>query len=243
MYNVPKSYLKLLFEFIGENPMNIKKIIRSRRKTIALQVCNDATLIVKAPFGVRNDVIEKIVLKHHKWLEKKKKEILSRDLRFIKKEYVNEESFLFLGKYYRLKLVKVHETEDELVLQDGCFYLRGDVVNPKEVFIVWYKKAAYEKISQRVYWYAQKRGLKYNQVKISNAQKRWGSCTHLDNLNFSWRLVMAPLPVIDYVVVHELVHLIEKNHSKSFWNKVRLLMPDYKSRRNWLRKNEYLLSL
>jgi predicted metal-dependent hydrolase len=223
--------------------VDIKKIIHSKRKTIALQVCEDTTLLVRAPFGVGEDVIEKVILKHQKWLENKKKEILARDISFTKKEFVNGEGFLFLGKSYRLKIVEDNGIDNKLLFKDSYFYLKGVVKNPRETFIGWYKKEAYQKISERVDWYAQKRGFKYNQVKISNAQKRWGSCSHLGNLNFSWRLIMAPMPVIDYVVVHELVHLIEKNHSKSFWNKVRLLLPDYKKQREWLKKNGYLLKI
>lgn len=87
------------------------------------------------------------------------------------------------------------------------FFLSKDALpKARQVFINWYKKAAYEKIMERVKFYAQKRGFIYDRVKITNAEKRWGSCARR-NLNFSWRLIMAPLPVIDYVVVHELVHL------------------------------------
>lgn len=89
----------------------------------------------------------------------------------------------------------------------------------------------------------QKRDFKYNKVNITNAQRRWGSCSAKGNLNFSWRLIMASLSVIDYVIVHELVHLEEKNHGRSFWTKVKLLMPDYKKHEDWLKKNGYLLTL
>lgn len=223
--------------------MKIKKIIRSRRKTIALQVCDDATLIVRAPIGVRDDVIQKMIARHHQWLEKKGKEILSRDLNITKREYINGETLLYLGKYFRLKVVKSDEVDDKITLKDGYFYLRGDIIKPREAFVDWYRKEAYQKIFERVGWYGERQGFQYKQVKISNARKRWGSCSHLGNLNFSWRLIMAPMPVIDYVVVHELVHLIERNHSRSFWNKVSHIMPDYRKHRSWLKKNGYLLNL
>jgi len=224
-------------------PMQIKKIIRSKRKTITLQVCDDATLIVKAPFKTGDNIIKQVINNHHKWLENKKKEILSRDIKYFKKKFVNGEGFLYLGQTYRLKLVNAHQPRESLALNDGYFYLQENVIDRRDAFLVWYKKKAYENISERVRWYAQKRGFRYHQVKISNAQKQWGSCTHLSNLNFSWRLVMAVPAVIDYVVVHELVHLIEKNHSRSFWNKVQLIIPDYEKHRNWLKKNGYLLNL
>lgn len=96
---------------------------------------------------------------------------------------------------------------------------------------------------KRVEWYAQIRGFQYNKISITAAQKRWGSCTCGGNLNFPWRLIMAYLAVVDYVVVHELIHLEEKNHSRVFWNKVGMLIPDYKKYQEWLKKNGHLLRL
>jgi predicted metal-dependent hydrolase len=80
-------------------------------------------------------------------------------------------------------------------------------------------------------------------MDITNAQKRWGSCSHQGNLNFAWRLIMAPLPIIDSVVVHELVHLEVKNHSKAFWNKVEISHPQYKEHKDWLKNMGHLLRL
>lgn len=222
---------------------DIKKIIRSRRKTIALQVCDDGCLVIKAPLGIQNDIIENVISKHRKWLEKKKKEILSRKHNFTQKKFINEEEFLYLGLPYQLRIIKAKQEENLLILKDGYFYLSERASDPKKIFILWYQREAYREILRRVNWYAKRDGFKYNHVKISNAKTRWGSCSSLGNLNFSWRLIMAPLEVIDYIVIHELVHLIEKNHSRSFWNKVFLLMPDYKSHKKWLNENGYLLNL
>jgi len=221
--------------------VEIKKIIRSKRKTISLQVSDDATLIVRAPFKVNEEIINRVILKHSNWIEKKKKEMQLRDVKFSKKEYVNGEGFLYLWNYYRLRLVENQETP--LNFKNGFYLSKEYLANAEEIFIDWYKEKAYEKISERVKWYAQKRGFKYNKISITNAQKRWGSCSCCNNLNFSWRLIMAPLPVVDYVIVHELVHLDEKNHSKTFWNKVKMLITDYKKHQEWLKKSGHLLRL
>ncbi|MEA1940143.1 MAG: SprT family zinc-dependent metalloprotease [Candidatus Caldatribacteriota bacterium] len=221
--------------------MEIKKIIRSNRKTIALQVCDDTNLIVRAPFKVSEEIIDRVILKHINWIEKKKKEMQLRDMRFPKKKYVNGEGFLYLGNYYRLRLVENQEVP--LNFENGFILSKKYLSQAKDIFIGWYKKKAYEKISERVEWYAQKRGLIYNKIKITSAQKRWGSCSCRNNLNFPWRLIMAPLPVVDYVIIHELVHFGEKNHSRRFWNKVKMLMPNYKEHQNWLKKNGHLLRL
>lgn len=221
--------------------VKIEKIIRTKRKTIALQVTDNATLIVRAPFNVDYSTIISIVQKHKRWIEKKKEEIEKRDPKFYPKEFVNGEGFLYLGRYYKLKIVD--NQKEPLKFENGFYLLRYVLPQAKEIFIEWYKKAAYEKISERVKWYAKKSGFKYNRINITNAQKRWGSCSYEGSLNFSWRLIMAPLRVVDYVVVHELVHLEEKNHKKNFWNKVKVLMPDYERYDKWLKENSYLLRL
>jgi len=222
--------------------IEIDKIIRTKRKTISLQITDDATLIVRAPFDVSEQTIKSVVNKHMNWIEKKKKNILVRDPKFVKKEFVNGEGFMYLGRYYKLNIVNKQKTP--LVFNNNHFSLLRDYLPvARELFINWYKERAYEKISERVEWYARKRGFIYNKINITNANQRWGSCSSKRNLNFSWRLIMAPLPVIDYVIVHELVHLEERNHTKSFWNKVKILIPDYEKYRDWLNKNGYLLRL
>ena len=221
--------------------IRIERIIRTKRRTVALQMTDSATLVVRAPFYLKDEKIREIIVKHRKWIEKKKEEIEKRDPKYSPKEFVNGEGFLYLGRCYKLKIV---DFQDEPLKFDNGFYLAKDVLpEAKEIFIHWYKNMACKKISERVEWYAKKRGFKYKDIRITNAQKRWGSCSPTGNLNFSWRLVMAPLPVIDYVVVHELVHLEERNHTKSFWTKVKILMPDYEKYKHWLKKNGYLLRL
>ncbi len=221
--------------------IRIEKIIRSKRKSIAMYINNDAALIVKAPFNTSEEVINKVVLRYKDRLQKTQKEIQLRNLKFKKKEFINGERFLYLGNYYNLKLVDNREIL--LDFKDEFLLSKKYLSYAKNIFIIWYKRRAYETISQRVKLYAQKRGFKYNKINITNAQKRWGSCSCQGNLCFAWRLIMAPLPIVDSVVVHELVHLNEKNHSKAFWNEVKMLNPEHKKHKDWLKKNSYLLRL
>jgi predicted metal-dependent hydrolase len=216
--------------FIGgdivDTEIEIEKIVRTERKSIALQVTDDATLIVRAPVYVDDETIERVVLKRKYWIEKNRNSILKRDPKFSTREFVNGEGFLYLGKYYKLTIVDEQETA--LELGNGFCLSRELLPNARQVFILWY---------------AQKSGFEYNNINITKAQKRWGSCSSKRNLNFSWRLIMAPLSVVDYVVVHELVHLEEKNHTKMFRNKVKMLMPNYEKHKEWLKRNGYLLRL
>ncbi|MFN3481235.1 MAG: M48 family metallopeptidase [Thermodesulfovibrionales bacterium] len=221
--------------------IKIEKIIRTQRKTIALHITDDATLTVRAPLKVSDKTIMGVISKHANWIKQKTNEIITRDPRYARKEFVSGEGFLFLGRYYRLEVV---DDQDEPLKFENKFYLSKSVLpRARELFIDWYKNMAYEKISERVELYACNSGLKYKKVNITDAQKRWGSCGHNGNLNFSWWLIMAPLPVLDYVVVHELAHIEEKNHTRSFWNKVKILMPDYEKHKDWLRENGYLLKI
>lgn len=146
-----------------------------------------------------------------------------------------------MGRNYKLTIVE--EQEVPLKFQNGFYLSKEALTNAKDIFIQWYKEEAYHKIAEQVEFYAKRAGLKYNKVKITNAQKRWGSCSSANNLNFSWSLIMAPLKVLDYVVVHELCHLIERNHSQRFWTKVKTMMPDYEKYRDWLNEYGYLLRI
>ena len=113
----------------------------------------------------------------------------------------------------------------------------------EDVFTAWYKKQARQVITERVEKYAELYGYVYKRIRITSARTRWGSCSSKGSLNFPWRLVMAPMHIIDYVVIHELVHIKEQNHSKVYWNKVEQIMPDYKERRAWLNDYGHLLNL
>lgn len=223
------------------NIIKIDKIIRTKRKTISLQITDDAMLIVRAPFNVDDETILKVVNKHKNWIEQKKRIIEKREHKFFPKEFVNGEGFLYLGRIYKLKIIENQEIPVRFV--NGFYLSKKALSNAKEVFIDWYKKMAKEKLSERVSRYSKLSGIEYREINITNAKKRLGSCSPNGNLNFSWRLIMAPLSVIDYVVVHELVHIKEKNHSKQFWNKVKILLPDYEKHKEWLKSNWHILKI
>lgn len=221
--------------------IKIDKIIRSKRRTIALEVTRDASLIVRAPYRTPFDFIEKVVFKKRFWIKEKQEFVRDRYKKIIPKEFVSGEGFLYLGNMYKLELVDVLDMP--IAFNNGFQISRKYLGVAKEILIAWYKAQAYQKILERVNWYSSLSGLKYNRIKISDAQKRWGSCSAKGNLNFSWRLVMAPLRVVDYVVVHELAHLEEKNHSERFWNKIKTMLPDYMQYKDWLKENRHLLDI
>jgi predicted metal-dependent hydrolase len=156
-------------------------------------------------------------------------------------DYTTGESFLYLGKSYKLSIAK--NTDKKLLLK-GAFILNSkEKKHARELLVSWYKQEAKKKISERVDWCSRRSGVSYKSIKITTANKRWGSCSTTGNLNFSWRLIMAPLSVIDYVVVHELAHIEYKNHSRDFWNRVKVMYPNYEKAKGWLRQNEGTLNI
>jgi predicted metal-dependent hydrolase len=138
--------------------------------------------------------------------------------------------FWYLGEQYELELVP---SRKPVLVLDGAFKLSSQALpRAKEIFTNWYRQQARQVIGERVKLHANRLGLGYNQVRISGARRRWGSCSSKKNLSFTWRLVMVPLPAVDYVVVHELCHLLEPNHSRAFWEQVEAALPGYKEQRS-----------
>jgi predicted metal-dependent hydrolase len=152
------------------------------------------------------------------------------------KRYEQGETFLFLGQSFPLKIVSAQRPR--LTFDGHAFRLaKSALPKAEETFKNWYKGQAARLLLERVLIQAEKHGFRYQKIRISSARTRWGSCSSSGTLSFTYRLVMAPLEVVDYVVVHELVHTRVKNHSRSFWSSVAEVMPDYKGRLTWLKKN------
>jgi predicted metal-dependent hydrolase len=217
------------------------EIIRTKRRSIALIIERDGRLIVRAPKRVSSEIIEKLIAQKEKWIRTKQKSAKETHAAVKPKTYAAGEEFLYLGTTYPLEIVDNHKPS--LVL-NGTFQLsRSALPKAPQVFERWYRQQALKVFSERVEWYAKQHGYSYAKIRITSAQTRWGSCSSRGTLSFTWRLIMAPIAIIDYLVVHELVHLKVKNHSKTYWAVVRAIMPDYQDRVNWVKKNGHLLSL
>jgi len=221
--------------------MKIDQIVRTRRKTIALIVQRDGSLVVRAPLRASDKQISELVQKKEKWIVAKQDAAWRTYAEIRSREYVNGEGFLYLGKTYKLAIVD--DNQPLLAFGDQFYLAKSALPHAAAVFKTWYRQQARQVISERVTWYAAQNGFVYQRVNITSARTRWGSCGGRGSLNFTWRLVMAPLQVIDYVVVHELAHLKQKNHSKAYWNEVKRLMPDYQQQIDWLNENGLTLRL
>jgi predicted metal-dependent hydrolase len=218
----------------------IDRLVRSRRKTVAIVIERDGRLTVRAPLRLSESRIQVFVESHAGWIAKTLARLQAAPPAPIH-HYVDGEVFLYLGQAYPLYLVP--DRHPALAFDGAAFRLaRSSLPKAQETFVRWYKLQARLFLSERVSALAGEHAFQYQKIRISSARTRWGSCSSRGTLSFTYRLVMAPAEVVDYVVLHELVHTQIRNHSKIFWNKVAELMPDYRRRLAWLKKNgKYLL--
>lgn len=216
------------------NIIKIHQIIRSNRRTLALEITPNASLIVRAPKRCSLSYINGFVKKKTRWIEKNHALIQKRCANVRNKKFVTGEEFLHLGRSYYLKISDQHK---DISIANWLYFPQSMLIKAKASLISWYKNEALKHITFRVNKFSVLTGLTYKSIKITSAQKRWGSCSAKGGLCFSWRLIMAPLEVLDYVVVHELVHLKERNHSANFWDKVREILPNYVEEYKWLKEN------
>ena len=212
----------------------IDRIIRSRRKTIALVIQPDGRLVVRAPQRATLKQIHAMIEQHRAWIEIKQAEAVRIAARFAPRSFTDGDDFLYQGKAYPLRIARGSGTGLRF---DGSVFTLAEKVTAQAavLFEKWYRLQARQVFTERVRVYARQYGFEYQKIRISSARTRWGSCSSKGTLSLTWRLIMAPADVIDYVIVHELVHLRHPNHSKDFWRGVEAILPDYKSRRKWLK--------
>ncbi|MCE9645647.1 MAG: M48 family metallopeptidase [Chloroflexi bacterium] len=220
--------------------IEINKFTRTRRRTIALIVERDGTLTVRAPLRASQAMIREFIREKSGWIERTREKLRS-VVQTIPRQYMDGDKFLYLGTAHDLKLVKPQRPT--LKFDNGFTLSLSAQKKGEAVFTRWYRERALAVLAERVALYSKTYGFTPKQVRINSAKTRWGSCSPDGTLNFTWRLVMAPLDVIDYVVVHELAHLRVRDHSRKFWNVVEKIYPEYKKQRKWLRENGEGLNL
>jgi hypothetical protein len=211
---------------------------RSSRKTASIYIERDGNVSVLVPETLTDAEINSIIESKRKWIYTNIAEWEDLNAAKVNREYVNGESFLYLGRNYRLKLV--HKQSTPLVLKNGYFYLCSDKstsAKANNAFKAFYKEKGKDKIAERIHFYKGRLGVNPNSFSIIELKNRWASCSHKGNLNFHWKVMMTPMKILDYIVVHELAHLLHPNHTVAFWNEIDKLLPDYQERKQWLRVN------
>lgn len=222
--------------------LKIDRIVRSRRKTLALYVLPDSSLEVRAPTRLSQAVIQNFVDSKTEWITRQRAKMTERLAIKHKNGYANGARLWYLGQALTLEFT--HAADRKIQLAGSKLLVSSRLIsNMESALIVWYRAQARRIITERMHNFERQHGLNCAGLRINAARKRWGSCGTGNQLNFPYRLVMAPLEIIDYVVVHELVHTAQRNHGPAFWAHVAAILPDFRQRRKWLQVNEAQLDL
>ena len=217
---------------------------KSERKTTSIYIERDGSVSVLAPAPFEHAKIEQIIEKKRSWIYRNLAEWEDLNRTRVHREYVNGESFLYLGRHYRLQLVDAEKQDAPLVFLHNQFGLRKDAVEQApEHFKQFYKTKLNKKLKERLKVYQPKMGVEPSDVKVMELQNRWGSCTSKGVVNFHWKCAMLPTSVLDYVVVHELAHIENPSHNASFWRAVEKVMSGCEEQKVWLRLNGAGMSL
>lgn len=210
----------------------------SRTKTASLKV-EDGMVVIVVPKKLDIEKIEKLVADKHAWIINKIA-LHSTATPTSNKQYISGEAFPYLGRNYRLKVLKGELGPTKLVNGRITISIPDSVKQHhyiRRFLIHWYKRNAVKKITEKVRRYEKLVGVETSVVRIKEFKSRWGSCTPYGDIEFNWVIVMAPNRIVDYVVVHELCHLLHHDHSPQFWKEVERVMPDYQECKEWLKVN------
>jgi predicted metal-dependent hydrolase len=237
------------------NELNLDYRLNKRAKRISIRLTEFGDVIVNVPKESMRLKAEKFVLENLPWIHSKVAAVKSKGDRSNSplinlKIETGEKIILFDDSIYTLELklasknyYKLNEDSEKLVL-----YADKKISNQSDLHKAYlkllkkfYVDSAREIFEERSAFFANKLGVGFNKIAIKDQSTRWGSCSSDKNLNFNFRVLLAPERVLDYLVIHEVCHLVEMNHSSKFWNLVESLMPDYKDAKKWLTDNGFLL--
>ncbi len=216
------------------------QVVHSERKTIRITVERDRKVIVRAPKRASEQAVNAAVESKRFWIWQKVRDPHKYPDPAPRKEYVPGETFFFLGQQYGLSLAGTDRGVIQLAGREFVMNA-ADRRNGDAVFRSWYLAQAKEKMRPRIAALAAEMGVAYSRIWVRDLKYRWGSCTPGGTLSFNWRIIQAPMIVVDYLIVHELSHVLEPNHSQDFWNIVAVHVPSWQRARAWLKQNGGML--
>ena len=217
--------------------MNRVKIIKKNVKNLTLKVKPSCEVILVAPYFVDDATLNNFIKKHKNWIQKKVEFFKSKQI--FSKKYVNGEDFYYLGKKYILKIIESKDEKIEIDIK-YCYLMTKDKdnFNKKEKIVKkWYKQKAKEIFYEIITKYQSIVQKDISKITIREMKTRWGSCNYQKGyINLNLELIKKPIFAIEYVIFHELTHLIYPNHSKAFYDYIKIHMPDWKQRKNALKE-------
>lgn len=228
-------------EFTLNDDTIICQVWYKKRKTLGIHIDAYGNIELRVPRATSDEAIRKLVEAKWHWITTKSGEMKERTKGFKKKEYSDGETFLLLGREYP---IAIHEgVPEEAIAFDGetlhLHVAERDPERMKQLMTGFYKKQCKQQVEKRIRHHQPAFKDKPRKIAISANKKTWGTCSSKRELTFNWKLVMAPLEVLDYVVVHEMCHMVHLNHDRSFWRLVGRIKPDYEACQAWLAESHW----
>jgi predicted metal-dependent hydrolase len=210
---------------------------RRRRRTLSLRLTPEGRVVIRAPWRLPREAIDAFFAARKKWIERKRKDRTERPSE-RPAPLGDGSTVLYLGNPYPLQMTREGIGRRAVRFNGAAFELfHPNTRRPEDLLAAWFREEARRLLPPRVDFLGRAFHLFPKGIRITGARTRWGSCSAVDRVSLSWRLLMAPLKIIDYVILHELAHLREKNHSKRFWTFLETLHPDWRESRQWLKRH------
>ncbi len=242
-------------KFIETEKQNIYySIVRSNRKTIGISISPGYGVKVSAPRMVSDKQIAEVLRSKSSWILEKLSYLENIKSEIPKRKFSDGEMFSVLGKEYPLKIVINPQMASSVSISNNCLVVslpqniyednsenRTELI--RNLIVNWYKQLTMEVISERVNFFSKKMEVIPSNLIIKDLKSIWGSCTGKNTININWKIIMAPMDIVNYLVVHELTHIKIKNHSKHFWGLAESILPNYRECSKWLKDNGHKLSL
>lgn len=218
-------------------------IIYKKRKTMGIYIDLYGNIEIRVPKDTANEHIISLVESKWNWIVKKSQEMKDKTGGKTEKLYEDGEEWLYLGEEYPIVIIEnVNNKEDNVVFKENKLYVYVKDIkedNIKQALKRFYYRQCKSIIEKRIKLYQAEFKTKPRGLKISNTKSNWGTCNSKYEMTFNFRLAMAPIEVIDYVVVHEMCHMVHLNHDRSFWRLVGKIIPDYEKRKAWLNQTSW----
>ncbi len=210
-------------------PVLIK--VTNRKKTISIRI-EKKNILINAPNFIQDNYILDLLKKKRNWINDEFTKINSEKNAFIKKGEI-----FYLGKKYKIQLKK--GMKNDIVINN--FYLeityKRKNIKLKKTLDDWYKRKCIILLEEKLLFFSQKMKVEYQSFIVRSYKRRLGSCDNRKRLSFNWKLILMPKEIIDYVIIHELCHILHFNHSRLFWKEVLLYCPEYKKHKKWITEN------
>lgn len=227
---------------LSNNTVEYDVVYSNRRKTIGL-IMDKQGLVIRAPPDADLDEITSVIQKREDWILTQIKEFEKIEDAPKPKQFISGERLLYIGRSYQFILQRQDTKKVSFGFKKGKFVAiipndgqdYSDTIRKKAV--LWFKAKALVKLKERASIYTPKVGKRPTEIRVRKLKARWGTCQPDDSIDFNWKIILAPMHIIDYVVVHELCHLVIKDHSRKFLSKVSAILVDHEKRREWLKIN------